>query len=123
VAAVVVGGADHPAADAIGAADDLVASSRGAAVAITRGRSGCVLVAGGVRLRGVVDATGPYPVGSGDSFLAGLVVGRERGSDWTDALRLAVGAAAANAEVPGAGRLSPERAAELAGLAKISAID
>jgi 1-phosphofructokinase family hexose kinase len=120
-ASEVVGGPAETDADALAAADDLARRSGGGAVAVTRGRRGCVLVAGDVRLRGAVDAIGPYPVGSGDSFLAGLVVGRDRGSDWMDALRLAVGAAAANAEEPGAGRLRPERAAELSGLAEITA--
>jgi len=116
----VVGGSVETEAGALAAADELVRRSRGAAVAVTMGRRGCVMVAGDVRLRGSVDAAGPYPVGSGDSFLAGLVVGRDRGSDWKDALRLAVGAAAANAEEPGAGRLRAERAAELAARAEIS---
>ena len=118
-AAEVTEGAVEAETDAIAAADHLVRRAGGAAVAVTRGRSGCVLVAGDLRLRGAVDATGPYPVGSGDSFLAGLVVGRDRGWDWPDALRLAVGAAAANAEAPGAGWLRGERAAELARRAEI----
>jgi fructose-1-phosphate kinase PfkB-like protein len=53
-------------------------------------------------------------VGSGDAFLAGLVVGLDQGSEWEDALRLALGAATANAELPGAGKLDPVRAVELA---------
>jgi fructose-1-phosphate kinase PfkB-like protein len=57
---------------------------------------------------------GRYPVGSGDAFLAGLVVCLDRGSQWEDALRLALGAATANAELPGAGKLDPIRAVELA---------
>jgi len=108
---------------ALAAADVLAERSRGAAVAITLGRSGSVLVAGDVRLRGTVDVVGLYPVGSGDAFLAGLVAGRDRGSEWPEALRLAVGAGVANAEVPGAGRLRPERAAELAAAATVSAAD
>ncbi len=61
-----------------------------------------------------VDVSGAYPVGSGDAFLAGLLVGLERGDAWPEALRVALGAAAANAEVPGAALLDPARASEIA---------
>jgi len=105
--------------DALAAAGELVRRSGASAVAITRGRRGSVLVAGDLRLRATVDAVGPYPVGSGDAFLAGLVVGRDDGADWADALRLAAGAAAANAEEAGAGRLLAGRAADLAARAEI----
>jgi hypothetical protein len=40
--------------------------------------------------------------------------------DWHAALRLALGAAAANAERPGAGRLDPRRARALAEVARLS---
>jgi 1-phosphofructokinase family hexose kinase len=50
---------------------------------------------------------GAYPVGSGDAFLAGLVVALDAGHDLATALRRATDAAAANAEIPGAGELSP----------------
>jgi len=49
-------------------------------------------------------------VGSGDAFLAGLLVALERGDPWPSAIALALGAAAANAESPGAGHLDPARA-------------
>ena len=62
---------------------------------------------------------GRYPVGSGDAFLAGLVVALERGDGWAGALRLALGAATANAELPGAGRLDPSRAQALADQATV----
>jgi fructose-1-phosphate kinase PfkB-like protein len=71
-------------------------------------------------LRGHVDVSGRYPVGSGDAFLAGLVVALDGGAGWREALALALGAATANAEIPGAGVLDPGRASELAGLAVIS---
>ena len=51
--------------------------------------------------------------------LAGLVVGLERGADWADASRLALGAAAANAARAGAGRLEAARAEELAARADV----
>jgi len=77
-------------------------------------------VAGGAALVGSLDAPGRYPVGSGDSFLAGLVVARERGAGWEDALRLALGAAAANAAVPGAASFERADAERLAARATVS---
>jgi fructose-1-phosphate kinase PfkB-like protein len=68
----------------------------------------------GRALAGSADAEGRYPVGSGDAFLAGLVVALDGGAGWGDALRAAIGAGAANAEQPGAGRLDPERARVIA---------
>ena len=65
-------------------------------------------------------ARGPYPVGSGDAFLAGLVVALDGGAGWPEALRAALGAGAANAERPGAGRLDRSRAAELAEQAAVT---
>jgi 1-phosphofructokinase len=86
--------------------------------AVTRGAAGAVLVTpDGSALVGTLDAPGRYPVGSGDSFLAGLVVARSAGAGWDDALRVALGAAAANAAVPGAAcfaRSDAERLAEQA---------
>ena len=68
----------------------------------------------GTLYEGVLYVRGRYPVGSGDSFLAGLVTALDRGEAWEDALRLALGAGAANAELPGAARLDPARAAAFA---------
>jgi 1-phosphofructokinase family hexose kinase len=77
---------------------------------VTRGVDGAVMIApDGSAFEGRLDARGPYPVGSGDAFLAGLLVGRERGEEWRDAFTLALAAAAANAECPGPGRLEPGR--------------
>jgi fructose-1-phosphate kinase PfkB-like protein len=53
-------------------------------------------------------------VGSGDAFLAGLVVALDRGAGWADALRAGLGAGAANAALTGAGMLDRERAERLA---------
>ena len=61
----------------------------------------------------------PYPVGSGDAALGGFLTALDVGGDWAAALQIAAGAAAANAEQPGAGRLdgaagrwrSPEKCA------------
>ena len=65
--------------------------------------------------------SGRYPVGSGDAFLAGLVTALARDEPWDDALRAALGAGAANAELPGAGVLDPERARRLAEQADVHA--
>jgi 1-phosphofructokinase family hexose kinase len=115
-------GADTGSADgALTAAREL---RRGAAAAaVTRGDEGAVLVTeDGSALTGALDASGRYPVGSGDAFLAGLVVARAAGGGWVDATKLALGAAAANAAVPGAGRFSRDDAERLAGRAVVSSI-
>ena len=111
-----------------GSADGALAAARelsrgAAAAAVTRGADGAVLVADdGSAVAGTLDAPGRYPVGSGDAFLAGLVVARAAGAGWADAARLALGAAAANAAVPGAGRFERVDAERLAGLAAVSPI-
>ncbi len=96
------------------------AGGEGHAVAITLGEDGMVGVDfQGSCWRGRLEARGRYPVGCGDSFLAGLLVGFGQGGGWPRAAALALGAAAANAEIPGAGRLEPRRALELADRAVI----
>lgn len=107
--------------DALGAARDLraLAGGEGAAL-VTRGAEGAVLVApDGTARGGALHVRGPYSVGSGDAFLAGLVVGLERGSGWEAAFALALAAAAANAEAPGAGHLDPLRARSLVASAEL----
>jgi 1-phosphofructokinase family hexose kinase len=86
---------------------------KGAAV-LTLGADGAVAAIGDKQWRGRSDVRGPYSVGSGDAFLAGLVTALDRGEGWTEALALALGAGAANAEEPGAGRLRRERAEAIA---------
>jgi 1-phosphofructokinase family hexose kinase len=87
----------------------------GHAVAITCGRDGAVLVApDGSAWQGSLSAAGRYPVGSGDAFLAGFVSALAARDGWPVALAAALGAAAANAEQPGAGLLDAERARALA---------
>lgn len=112
----------------IGARDEAVAAARairgrlgdeGVAI-VTRGAEGAVVaMPDGSTLEGRLYARGPYPVGSGDAFLGGLVTALERGDGWEDAVRLALGAATANAEMPGAGRLDPSRAKDLAARAEV----
>ena len=103
--------------DSLAAASKIrdMAGGDGHAGIVTRGAQGVMLAAPDGALReGVLYVRGRYPVGSGDAFLAGLVTALDRGDDWEDALRLALGAGAANAELPGAARLEPSRAAALA---------
>ncbi len=92
------------------------------AAAVTRGSQGAVLVAGGEALQGTTGTRGSYPVGSGDSFLAGIVTARDRGESWRDALALALGAASANAAVPGAARFERSEAERLAAAASITPV-
>jgi 1-phosphofructokinase family hexose kinase len=108
--------------EALAAAQKLreLAGGDGHSGLVTRGSEGVVLAApDGILYEGVLYVRGRYPVGSGDAFLAGLIAGLDRGEDWPAALRLALGAATANAELPGAGRLEPARAEALAGRAEI----
>jgi fructose-1-phosphate kinase PfkB-like protein len=77
----------------------------------------------GSQWAGRLDAWGPYAVGSGDCFLAGAIAALEQGAEWPGPLSLGLGAAAANAEVPGAGRLDRRRAEELAARAEIVRVD
>lgn len=76
------------------------------AVVVTAGRQGAAAVFSDNSVHRVgPGALGNFPVGSGDAFLAGLVVALDRGADAAAALRSASAVAAANASVPGAGRL------------------
>jgi fructose-1-phosphate kinase PfkB-like protein len=96
------------------------AGGEGRAVAVTMGIEGTVLVdPDGQAWHGRLYVRGRYPVGSGDSFLAGLVTGLARSAPWSEAMRLALGGATANAQEPGAGRLDPRRAEALAAQAEV----
>lgn len=76
------------------------------AAAITHGADGMELATpDGALLRAVPPRLGAYPVGSGDAALGGFLAALDAGAGWEDALARAAGAAAANAQVPGAGRL------------------
>ena len=88
---------------------------QGAEVAIvTLGRSGAVvsMAEGEIRLSPPT-VVGPYSVGSGDAFLGGLAAGLLAGQTVPVALRLAAGAAAAAAQMPGPGNLDPDLARSL----------
>jgi 1-phosphofructokinase family hexose kinase len=95
------------AASAVRAGDVLIAAGAGSVV-VTLGADGAV-VGDGIRWTRLVapDLRGPFPVGSGDAFLAGLAVARGRGEPLIDGARLGMAAAIANAQVPGAGVLDP----------------
>lgn len=56
---------------------------------------------------------GRFPVGSGDSYLAGLLTALDRGDDLAAALRLATAAGVANARLPGPGSLDVALVAQL----------
>ncbi len=96
----------------------------GHAAVITMGEEGMVVVGpDDARWRGHLYVRGRYPVGSGDSVLAGILVGLDRGEPWPRAIALGLGAAAANAETPGAGHIDPARAIELAERAKVRRLE
>lgn len=100
-----------------------LAGGAGHAGIVTRGADGVMVAApDGARYEGVLYERGRYPVGSGDAFLAGLVVGLDRAGTWPAVLRLALGAAAANAELPGAGTLDASRVEGLAARANVQEI-
>jgi 1-phosphofructokinase family hexose kinase len=97
------------------------AGDHGHAAVITLGEQGLVAIdPAGIARHARTEAHGRYPVGSGDALLAGLLVGLDRGDPWPEAIAIALGAAAANAERPGAGHLDQARARELAAQAQIS---
>lgn len=90
-----------------------LAGGHGAAI-VTCGRDGMALAAGKRdSWAGSLDVAGSYPVGSGDAVLAAFAVAMSRHMKWPQALRFALAAGAANAELPGAGVLDSERVAEL----------
>lgn len=84
-------------------------------VVLTDGRAGAVTYDGNSALHGRAPArTGRFPVGSGDSFLGGLLAALDRGGDLEEALRTATGAGVANALVPGQAHFTAASAAEIA---------
>ena len=85
-----------------------------AGAAITHGTDGIELATPTAVLRATPPAVGRFPVGSGDAALGGFLTALDAGGDWSAALQMATGAAAANAEQPGAGRLDGTRALALA---------
>lgn len=86
----------------------------GGAVIVTDGADGSVAVDDAGEWRATLAAEpGAFPVGSGDTYLAGILAVLERGGDLGEALAVASGAAAANAAIPGAAEFDAVLAAEL----------
>lgn len=100
-------------ADALRLARRLAGRSRAEHVVVTAGKQGIAAVSGDVALTGTLDFTGDFPVGSGDSALAGFLVAEMQGSDLAGCVASALAAGAANAAQPGAGRLDPHLYREL----------
>ena len=71
-------------------------------VVVTRGREGALAVADDEYLRGVAPRVRAVSaVGSGDAFLAGVVLTLSRGGSMTDALRLGIASGTASVLLPG----------------------
>jgi len=88
---------------------------------VTRGVDGAVLVsADGAWQAGPPSEHGRFSVGSGDAFLAGLVVALADGVALPDAIRTAAACGAANALIPGQGELRPADVARLLPLSEIT---
>jgi 1-phosphofructokinase/tagatose 6-phosphate kinase len=102
--------------DPVALAHGLLGVSPGTGLAIvTAGVDGAVAVSrDGQAIRARLDTVGGYPVGSGDSFLGGLLAAlTATPDDLPGALRMAVAAGAANALTPGAGLLDAATARRL----------
>jgi 1-phosphofructokinase family hexose kinase len=97
--------AEEAAALGISSAEALRDSGGAVAAAVTHGADGMELATSEGTLRAAPPQLGSYPVGSGDSALGGFLAALDGGASWPEALDRAVEAAAANAQVPGAGRL------------------
>jgi 1-phosphofructokinase family hexose kinase len=84
----------------------------GGVALVTRGPNGAALVddEGTAWRIGGPPRQGRYPVGSGDSLLAGLVVALAAGFALAEAARRGVAVGAANALIPGQGELDPAEA-------------
>jgi 1-phosphofructokinase family hexose kinase len=92
-----------------------VQAGTGGLVVITDGAAGAWATDGDRILRArLTGHTGGFPVGSGDSFLGGLLVALDDGDDLAEALALATATGTANAQVPGAAVLDPALARRLA---------
>lgn len=86
----------------IAACRELVAAGRAAAVALTLGEDGALLVTKDTALRAApMSLAVSSAVGAGDSFLGGLVAALAAGKTLEDAFRVAVAAASAAVTSPG----------------------
>jgi len=83
---------------------EAIRSSSGALVVLTDGVAGSLALDGELALHAdAPQLLGRFPVGSGDSFLGGLVAALDRQADLEQALRLATACGVANALMPGQG--------------------
>lgn len=95
----------------------------GGLAVLTDGAAGSIAVdSTGAFTAQATPVDGRFPVGSGDSFLGGLVHGLDQGSPVPDALRLAMAAGMANAMVPGAGLFTRAAAQEMVSLVRVTAV-
>lgn len=89
-------------------------------VIVTDGANGSVCSDGETLTRAMpMPTVGAYPVGSGDSFLGGLVAGLDAGLATPEALRLAVACGTANAAHPGTARFSRSEVDALVPLVRV----
>ncbi|WP_114558771.1 1-phosphofructokinase family hexose kinase [Desertihabitans aurantiacus] len=115
-------GVDAATAD-LGELTTAVADRAGAPVVVTDGARGSMLHDGtGCWLVAASARRGQHSVGSGDSYLGGLLAGLEAGLGLGEAVRLAAGTATANAQVPGPGVLDPGVARAAAAELEITAL-
>lgn len=100
---------------ALGAATGVGVGARIGIAIVTDGAAGAVATREGAVWRCAPPETGRYAVGSGDCFLAGLLVAFDESgtTDIPAALALATAAAAANTRSPGAAVFSPDVVREL----------
>jgi 1-phosphofructokinase family hexose kinase len=115
--AVTSGNASTPASLVVAEAPVAEAARRirkrtGGVMLVTRGQEGAILVddGGTVWRIGGPPEVGLYPVGSGDSLLAGFATALRAGRSLVEAARYGGAAGAANALVPGQGELDPRDA-------------
>jgi 1-phosphofructokinase family hexose kinase len=100
---------------------DAIRARCGAIVVLTDGTAGSVAVEEGAAWRAEAPArVGRYPVGSGDSFLGGLLATLDGGGVLADALRTATACGVANAQVPGQGQFTYVSFGEIAATVRIS---
>ena len=107
--AAVATGIDATDEGAAVAAAQAISARTGNATLITRGRDGAIVLTetGEVWRVGPPPEFGLYPVGSGDSMLAGLIVALASGYTLPEAARRGGAVGAANALVPGQGEFAP----------------
>jgi 1-phosphofructokinase family hexose kinase len=92
----------------------------GSIVVLTDGVAGAVAVDEQTALHvQAPDLFGLYPVGSGDSFLGGLLTVLDRGENLEQAMRAATACGVANALVPGQGHFTPAEVDRIAPLVRL----